>query len=58
VPAVKVKVVVLIVEARISSLKVATTGVLGHIPVARSGGATETTVGGGHAVLPVVKPHV
>jgi len=57
VPAVKVTVVVLIVEASIASLKVATTGVLGHIPVARSGGATETTVGEGQVELLVVKLH-
>jgi hypothetical protein len=49
--------VVLIVEASIASLKVATTGVLGHIPVARSGGATETTVGEGQVELLVVKLH-
>ena len=47
---VKVNVVVLIVEGFIASLKVATTTLLGHIPLAPSGGATEITVGA-HAVL-------
>jgi hypothetical protein len=57
--AVKVKVVVLIVEGFIASLKVATTTVLGHIPTAPLGGVTEITLGGPdrHVVLPVVKVH-
>ena len=41
----------------IASLKVATTRVLGHIPLERLGGATETTVGGAHAAAAVVKVH-
>jgi hypothetical protein len=53
---VKVKVVVLIVAGLIASLKVATTTLLGHIPLAPFGGATEITVGE-HAVLLVVKLH-
>jgi hypothetical protein len=55
VPAVKVKVVVLIVAGFIASLKVAVTTVLGQTPVARFGGAVETTVGGIHGVALVVK---
>jgi hypothetical protein len=57
--AVNVKVVVLIVEGSIASLKVATTTVLGHMPLAPLGGVTEITVGGPdeHVVLPVVKLH-
>jgi hypothetical protein len=55
--AVKVKVVVLIVEGFIASLNVATTEVFWHIPVAPPAGATESTVGAAHAVLAVVKVH-
>jgi hypothetical protein len=55
VPAVKVKVVVLIVAGFIASLKVALTTLLGQTPVARFGGAVETTVGGIHGVALVVK---
>jgi hypothetical protein len=55
VPDVKVKVVVLIVAGFIASLKVALTTVLGQMPAARLGGATETTVGGIHGVALVVK---
>jgi hypothetical protein len=55
VPAVKVKVVVLIVAGFIASLKVALTTVLGQMPMARFGGAAETTVGGIHGVALVVK---
>lgn len=54
---VKVNVVVLMVEAFIASLKVAVTKVLGQMPGAPLGGATEITVGGAHAVLAVVKVH-
>jgi hypothetical protein len=57
VPAVKVKVVVLIVAGFIAWLKVAVTTVLGHIPVATLSGATDATVGGAHAVALVVKLH-
>jgi hypothetical protein len=59
VPDVNVKVVVLIVEGFIASLKVATTTEFGHIPEARLGGVTEITEGGPfkHVVLPVVKVH-
>ena len=54
---VKVKVVVLIVEDFIASLKVAVTTVLGQMPDEPFGGATEITVGGPHGVLLVVKVH-
>jgi hypothetical protein len=57
VPAVKVKVVVLIVAGFIASLKVAVTAVLGQMPTARFRGVTEITVGGAHASLEVVKVH-
>jgi hypothetical protein len=53
---VKVKVVVLIVEGFIASLKVAVTTVLGHTPTARTG-VTELTVGGAHGSPEVVKLH-
>jgi hypothetical protein len=46
VPAVKVKVVVLIVEGFIASPKVAVTTVLGQTPAAPAIGPTEVTVGG------------
>jgi hypothetical protein len=46
VPVVKVKVVVLIVEGLIGSLKVAVTTVLGQTPPAPVGGVSDITVGG------------
>jgi hypothetical protein len=54
---VKVKVVVLIVEGFIASLKVAVTTVLGQTPVVAVGGVTEITVGGAHGLAPVVNVH-
>jgi hypothetical protein len=45
------------VEGCIASLKVAVTSVLGQMPVAAFGGATEITVGGAQAVALVEKVH-
>jgi len=59
-PGATVKVVVLMVGAYISSLKVAGITVLGHTLPEPSAGDTEITVGGGgggHDVAPVVKVH-
>ena len=55
-PGVTVKVVVLIVEAFIASLKVAVMTAREHTPIAPFAGVTETTVGGGlHPLAAVVK---
>jgi hypothetical protein len=56
VPAVKVKVVVLIVAGFIASLNVAVTAVLGQTPTAPFGGVSEITLGM-HELVPVVKVH-
>jgi hypothetical protein len=53
----KVKVVVLIEEGFIASLKVAVTTVLGQTPGVPLGGVSEITVGGAHNAPLVVKVH-
>ena len=57
-PGVTVKVVVLIDEVFIASLKVAVMTASEHTPVAPLAGVTETTVGGGlHPLAAVLKLH-
>ena len=57
-PGLTVKVVVLIDETFIASLKVAVTTAREHTPVAPMAGVSETTLGGGlHALAAVVKLH-
>ena len=58
-PGLTVKVVVLMDEAFIASLKVAVMTAREHTPVAPSAGVTEITVGGAlHALAAVVKLHI